>query len=304
LTYKDYELLIAKIIEKMGQVQGISNSKVLHDAMVEGLSGAKYQIDVLWEFQIGPLKYRTLFEAKNWKNRVDLSVLKEMNGVLRDIADAKGVVVTCSGYDKGNIDKVANSFGIRLLVLDETGDLINQNCLPIDSATVSVHPINIRIVGIKFKTAEQVAAFNSYQASTNKDTITFYDRNNVHVTMKFIIDQIYQKASSENLTKDGQHLTFRPAGPLFVQCPEIEVELEEIHAKVRRGPVELLGKANLKITHLLRTATGDETYYIDDTFKIHKSDDYSFDLNYRDPTDSAKMLTTEFSFKDRRKNGQ
>lgn len=300
MTYKDYELLIANIIEKMAQVQGISQSTVAHDSKVMGLSGASYQIDVVWEFQIGPFKYKTLFEAKNWKNKVDLSVLKEMNGVLRDVAGAKGVVVTCSGYDKGNIDKVADAFGIRLLVLDETGDLINPGHLPIHSASVSVHPINIGIVGIKFKTAEQVAAFNSYQSSINKGTITFYDRNNVHVTMKSIIDQIYQKASRENLTSDGQHLIFRPAGPLFVRCPEIEVELDEIHAKVRRGPVDLLGKANLKITHLLQTATGDETYYVDDTFRIHKSDNYSFDLQYRDPYDPAETRTTTISFEDRR----
>lgn len=299
LSYKEYEILIAKIVEGLAKLQGLSHSIITHNAQVIGVSGASHQIDVLWEFEIGPIKYKVIFQAKHWKDKVTLVAVNTFNGVLRDIADAKGVMITCTGYDKGNIDKVARGFGIELLVLDEHGNLRAGIKGPAMSAKVTLGDIRIGIDNFRFATKEQADAFREYADRVPRETIDFYTRSGKRSRIGDLTDLIYELARKNDLDRDGQGVTFQPEELIFVRTsPNMEVEIQAIHARISKKE-EVLGETSMLITHILQSATGDQTYYVDDAFNVHKQEHIKLNLEYRDPIDPTKTRTTVFSTENR-----
>ncbi len=64
--------------------------------------------------------------------------------------------------------------------------------------------------------------------------------------------------------------------------------------------LELLGEASLLITHVLQKVTGDQTFFVDDSFNVHRKEHLELNLNYSDPADRNKTLTTVFTVEDRR----
>lgn len=300
MNYKEYEKLTAKIVDRLAKLRGIEGSRVSHNVQVVGLTGASHQIDVLWQFEIGPISYRVLFQAKNWKDPVDLPAVHTFSGVLRDIADAKGVMVTRSGYDEGNIGKVAKGFGIELIVLDEYGNIEGVQ-RPGLSAKAFVTPVNIGIANFKFASSQQAQAFRVHADSVPRDSIEFYTKTGKQFLIKDITDMIYKHAFENRLDNDGEKLIYTPDESFFVQVsPEIESEILTVYAIVSKKQPELLGEASLLITHVLQKVTGDQTFFVDDSFNVHRKERLELNLNYSDPADRSKTLTTVFGVEDRR----
>lgn len=300
MSYKEYEQLITKIVEGIAQLQGLQNSQVKHDALVVGISGASHQIDVLWEFDVGPMKYKTLFQAKDWKNKVSLVAVNTFSGVLRDIPEAKGVMVTRTGYDTGNIERIAIGYGIKLLILEPANGLMPEG-VPMLSAQVTLTNMNIGITNFKFVTEQEADAFRKYSDEVDRGKIIFATESGKQSTISQLTDHIRKLAADQGLDRNGQDLTFLPEETLLVHTPAgITARITAIRASIS-SKEEVLGRKSMFINHVLRCATGDDTYYVDDQFRVHKQERVSMDLVYRDPRDPAKTLTTTFSVEDRTK---
>lgn len=296
MSYKDYEKLVAKIVQGLAKLQGLANSKVSHDVQVEGRFGT-HQIDVLWEFQIGLVKFKTIFQAKDWTKPVTFEALKTFSGVLQDIPDAKGVMVTRIGYEEGNIQKIAKGNGIELLVLDEFGNIHPGQHRPSFGVKITLQD-GVGISNFKFRTEEQAIAFRKFSDTVDRSEVVFCSKDGDQLKTPQIQQMLLQMSQQQGVLQKGRPLIYKPDSPLFVKTsPTNQVEILEIHFLVQ--PDKVLAEKKWFISHILHSATGDETYYVDDSFNVHKQDKMSFDVNYIDPNDSTKTRTTVFSVENR-----
>ena len=117
MTSKEYELFAKAIYEELLKEQGIT-VEVKHNQNIQG-KATKHQIDVYWEYKVdGELK-RVAIECKNYdsrKNPVSIGRVRDFYGMLADIGNINGIMVTKRKYQKG-AKKYAKYYGINLMTL-------------------------------------------------------------------------------------------------------------------------------------------------------------------------------------------
>jgi hypothetical protein len=109
----EYEKLVQGIYQALHKAEGLNIVNVLHNEKIEGKSGCKHQIDVYWEIKIVGELYRVAIECKNYKAKVEVGRVRDFFGVLHDIGNIKGILVTKIGYESGAL-KFADYYGISL----------------------------------------------------------------------------------------------------------------------------------------------------------------------------------------------
>jgi hypothetical protein len=93
--FKKLEKLVAKIQQDLAP-----NSKVSHNARIQGKSGAQRQIDVLVEDKVGQYDIRIVIDCKDYKTPVDIKDVEECSGLFEDVAAQRGVIVCPAGFTK------------------------------------------------------------------------------------------------------------------------------------------------------------------------------------------------------------
>jgi hypothetical protein len=116
LNATEYELLTKSVYEAILKTEGVTNIEVLHDQKVSGRFGGKHQIDVLWRFQQAGIEHTILVECKNFSSNLEIGHVRDFHGVLEDIGNARGIMVTRVGYQKGAAE-YAKHYGIGLKIL-------------------------------------------------------------------------------------------------------------------------------------------------------------------------------------------
>ena len=81
-----------------------------------GKSGQKHQIDVYWEYQYDNTTFKIAIECKNYNQSI--GKVRDFFGVLYDLEDVKGIMVTKNGYQEG-AKKFGEHYGIDLMELRE-----------------------------------------------------------------------------------------------------------------------------------------------------------------------------------------
>lgn len=117
----EYELLTRSIYESVLSQEGVQNVDVKHNVDVVGRSGVEHQIDVLWDFEQAGITHRVLIECKNYSSNLSLEKARNFFGVLHDIGNARGLLVTRTGYQSGVV-KFCNYYGIGLRLLGQPTD--------------------------------------------------------------------------------------------------------------------------------------------------------------------------------------
>lgn len=112
-TSKDYELLTQKIYRAILESEGVENITVQHDVKIKGKSGVKHQIDVFWEYRYAGVSHKVLIECKYYTKPVSLLHARNMLGLLSDIPNSQGLLVTTQGFQSGVID-FCNHYEINL----------------------------------------------------------------------------------------------------------------------------------------------------------------------------------------------
>lgn len=116
-----YEQLTQTIYQAILKNELANNIKVEHNVGVTGRSGVVHQIDVLWRFRQAGVEHTILIECKNYTSNVTLEKVRSFFGVLQDIGNARGIIVTKTGYQRGAAE-FANHCGIGLKVLRKPND--------------------------------------------------------------------------------------------------------------------------------------------------------------------------------------
>jgi hypothetical protein len=116
-----YEQLTQSIYQAILQNESSNNIQVEHNVDITGRSGVDHQIDVLWRFKQAGVEHSVLIECKNYATNLTLEKVRNFFGVLHDIGNARGIIVTKTGYQSGAAE-FANYYGIDLKVLRKPND--------------------------------------------------------------------------------------------------------------------------------------------------------------------------------------
>lgn len=117
----EYELLTRVVSEAILRQEGVDNVKVEHNVSLTGRSGVNHQIDVYWEFKQVGIIHRVLIECKNYASNLTLEKARNFFGVLHDIGNTSGLIVTKTGFQSGVVD-YCKYYGIGLKLLRKPTD--------------------------------------------------------------------------------------------------------------------------------------------------------------------------------------
>lgn len=120
-TGKEYEKLTQNIFSQILNQTAVNTIEVKHDVILQGIT-TTHQIDVYWEFDFSGIKYRTIIQAKDWKNKVPQKEMLAFKAIIDDLpSGTKGIYVSKSGYQSGAVE-VAKKHGISIFCLREPSD--------------------------------------------------------------------------------------------------------------------------------------------------------------------------------------
>ncbi|MDR2948282.1 MAG: restriction endonuclease [Prevotella sp.] len=109
----EYEKFAQEVYQELIKAQGINTIDVQHNIKLAGKSGQKHQIDVYWEYEYAGVKHKVAIECKNYNSAVPIGKVRDFYGVLSDLNNVAGIMVTKVGYQEGAKD-FASHYGISL----------------------------------------------------------------------------------------------------------------------------------------------------------------------------------------------
>ena len=109
----EYEKFTQEIYQTLINLQGIDTIDVKHNPKIPGKSTQKHQIDVYWEYKIADITHKVAIECKNYNTEVSVGKVRDFYGVLADIGNINGIMVSKEGFQKG-AKEFASHYGINL----------------------------------------------------------------------------------------------------------------------------------------------------------------------------------------------
>lgn len=109
----EYEKFAQQVYRELSTAEGIKTEVLKHNIRLTGKSGCKHQIDVYWEYEIAGVSYKVAIECKNYTSSVSIGKVRDFYGVLSDLENVAGIMVTKMGYQAG-AKKYAAHNGINL----------------------------------------------------------------------------------------------------------------------------------------------------------------------------------------------
>ena len=109
----EYEKFAQEVYQELVAADVVKTTIVKRDVKLKGKSGQAHQIDVYWEYEIADVKHKVAIECKNYKSKVSIKAVRDFYGVLDDLNNVTGIMVTKIGYQEG-AKKFATHHGISL----------------------------------------------------------------------------------------------------------------------------------------------------------------------------------------------
>ena len=107
----EYEKFTQEIYQELVNADVLKTTEVQHNVKLKGRSGQEHQIDVYWEYEIAGTKQKVAIECKNYNKTI--GKVRDFYGVLCDLNNVVGIMVTKVGYQKG-AKEYASEYGISL----------------------------------------------------------------------------------------------------------------------------------------------------------------------------------------------
>jgi len=112
-TNTEYEKFTREVCERLALYNGLRSTSVQHNVKLKGKSGQEHQIDVYWVYEKDGKAHRVAIECKNYSYGVSIGKVRDFYGVISDLENVKGIMVTTVGYQKG-AKQFADYYGISL----------------------------------------------------------------------------------------------------------------------------------------------------------------------------------------------
>ncbi len=119
-TNIEFEKFTQHVYQKLVNNRILKPTKVQHNVKLKGKSGCEHQIDVYWEYEIAGVTHRVAIECKDYSSTIQIGRVRDFFGVLYDLGDIKGIMVTSKGYQEG-AKRFAMHYGIVLQKLRKPG---------------------------------------------------------------------------------------------------------------------------------------------------------------------------------------
>lgn len=97
----EFELFTQRVYQKLVNNDVLKPTKVEHNVKLQGKSGCEHQIDVYWEYEIAGNKHHAAIECKYYNKRVEKEKVCAFQGILADLDNIEGIMVTKIGFQKG-----------------------------------------------------------------------------------------------------------------------------------------------------------------------------------------------------------
>lgn len=118
ISATDYELFTQEVYQQLLNYHHVNIKNVQHNIKLKGHSGCEHQIDVYWEYEKNGVNHHVAIECKNYNKRVEKEKVCAFQGVLADMENVEGIMVTKVGFQKG-AKIYAKQYGISLKELRE-----------------------------------------------------------------------------------------------------------------------------------------------------------------------------------------
>lgn len=109
----EYEKFTQEVYQGLVDADTVRTTVVKHNVKLAGKSGQEHQIDVYWEYEIAGVSQKVAIECKNYNKEVPIGKIRDFYGVLSDLNNVAGIMVTKVGYQQG-AKKFAAHHGITL----------------------------------------------------------------------------------------------------------------------------------------------------------------------------------------------
>lgn len=221
----EYEKFAQEIYQELLNSESINKIDVLHNIKLTGKSGQQHQIDVYWEYEIHGVVHKVVIECKNYNREISIGRVRDFFGVLFDLTDVSGIMVTKVGYQKG-AKKYADHYNINLRELRtphekddcRVGELetdiqisIRRRTFLFDYDWAKANDIDWSLYRSRMASISQQsdAWDDEYLPLETKGTAIFNEKGQVIITLDELEDKIPQKAehvySFENAYVDSRH---------------------------------------------------------------------------------------------------
>lgn len=109
----EYELFTREVYRQLSAYYQTGFTKVQHNIKLKGRSGCEHQIDVYWEYKKDGIEHRVAIECKNYNKAVPKEKVCAFYGILVDLDDVEGIMISKKGFQKG-AKQYAEHYGISL----------------------------------------------------------------------------------------------------------------------------------------------------------------------------------------------
>lgn len=109
----EYEKFTQEIYQGLMNPKCVQTVDVKHNVKLKGLSGQQHQVDVYWEYQIDGVAHKFIIECKNYNTAIPIGKVRDFYGLLADLTNVSGIMVTKMGYQAG-AKAYASYYGINL----------------------------------------------------------------------------------------------------------------------------------------------------------------------------------------------
>ena len=118
----EYELFTLEVYRQLSAYHHTCFTKVQHNIKLKGRSCCEHQIDVYWEYKRDGIEHRVAIECKNYNKRVSKDKVSAFYGILSDLDNVEGIMVSKQGFQKG-AKQYAEHYGISLKELRSPNDV-------------------------------------------------------------------------------------------------------------------------------------------------------------------------------------
>jgi hypothetical protein len=201
----EYEKLVQETYQAiLDQETHIKNIVVQHNVKMMGKSGTSHQIDVYWEFKIADNIYRTCIECRKYTSSIKKSRVVEFKGILEDIGNTNGIIVTTVGFQEGAVT-YASHHAIRLLLINP---LIQEIKIKLDGCFPKIENVNLEFDQKQAFSVLEAAGVENFSLKALPQDIILYDENgNQTRKLEEAMLQCIDKTEDQIIVKlDGEYL--------------------------------------------------------------------------------------------------
>ena len=97
----EYEQFTRQVFAGLSSQKRVKTIKLQHNVKLLGNSGTRHQIDVYWEYEKDGQLHKVAIECKNYSKNVPIGKVRDFYGVIDDIDDLQGIMITRKGFQDG-----------------------------------------------------------------------------------------------------------------------------------------------------------------------------------------------------------